>query len=175
MLTSRLFQRWWKVLYVVILMQLNIVNVIKKDSFAIFLCKRGAAAAWFPAASLPWIQNIRSLGFLFWGFECPVFVLTSSFTHVLSSSYFIVQIHCSCGSYCPSRGICYQLWLFKDDLFSGTINEQYYLVILSVVSYLCGCKYWWTGPGLDFFLVLGWALDREGPKADFLWIMFTST
>lgn len=76
-LISGPLQRWWKVLYVVILMQLIIVKnpqtfVTKKRYFTIFLCKRWAAAAWFSAAS-PWIQNIRSLGFLFWGFESVVF------------------------------------------------------------------------------------------------------
>lgn len=119
---------------------------------------------------VPWIPLLR-----LW--ECPVFFLTSFFTHILNNNYFIVQIHCSCGSYFPSCAICYQLWLwlFQDDLFSGTINEQYYVVILSLISCLCGCKYWWTGLRLNFFLVFGWALDRGGCMAGFLWLMFTST
>lgn len=118
----------------------------------------------------PWIPLLR-----LW--EClvffPDFILQVSSAATTSLCRFIAPVV----SYCPSCAICYQLWLwlFKANLFLGTINKQYYLVILSLSSCLCRRKYWWAGPGLNFLLVLGWALDREGPKAGFLWIMFTST
>jgi len=97
--------------------------------------KRGAAAALSPAASPSWRQDQKVFGLLLaWGFECCICFLTLSFTQVLDSNCFMVEIEiwCSCGLYCPSCAIYHQLWLwtFKDDLLLGGIREWCCLVIL---------------------------------------------
>ena len=136
MLITRPFRWWWKVLYVVIFMQLNVVSVTKEGSYTVFLCERccsGVVSCYLTPLDArtegPWTPSPLRLS------ECPIFFLTLSFTQVLSSNCFTVQIHicCSYGLYCPSCAICYQLWLwtFKDDLFLGSINEQCSLVIRS--------------------------------------------